>query len=146
MADPKRLAGLMNFTLAPNGRTYLSDDPEKLPQRVINLVHVLARTEVERLSLREAMRAAESIVSNVRKALATSPEIAALDEDEAYFTANRLMLRNASLVNFLDGCAITLPCHAAGTAPVGLSLVASNNHDRRLLAVARTVAPLIAAP
>jgi hypothetical protein len=45
---------------------------------VINLVHVLARGEVERLSLREAMRAAETIVSNVRKALAASPEIAAL--------------------------------------------------------------------
>jgi regulator of protease activity HflC (stomatin/prohibitin superfamily) len=68
----------MNFTLAPNGRNYLSDDPEKLPQRVINLVHVLARGEVERLTLREAMRAAEPIVSNVRKALLNSPEMAAL--------------------------------------------------------------------
>ena len=76
----------------------------------------------------------------------TAPEIAALEKDEAYFATNRLMLRNAALVNFLDGCAITLPCHAAGSAPVGLSLVAANNQDRRLLAVARTVAPLIAAP
>jgi aspartyl-tRNA(Asn)/glutamyl-tRNA(Gln) amidotransferase subunit A len=76
----------------------------------------------------------------------TAPEIAALEKDEAYFATNRLMLRNASLVNFLDGCAITLPCHAAGTAPVGMSLVAANNQDRRLLAAARTLAPLIAAP
>jgi aspartyl-tRNA(Asn)/glutamyl-tRNA(Gln) amidotransferase subunit A len=74
-----------------------------------------------------------------------APEIAALEEDAAYFATNRLMLRNAALVNFLDGCAITLPCHAAGSAPVGLSLVAAGNQDRRLLAVARTVAPLIAA-
>jgi aspartyl-tRNA(Asn)/glutamyl-tRNA(Gln) amidotransferase subunit A len=76
----------------------------------------------------------------------TAPEIAALEKDEPYFATNRLMLRNAALVNFLDGCAITLPCHAAGSAPVGLSLVAANNQDRRLLAVARTAAPLIAAP
>ena len=76
----------------------------------------------------------------------TAPEIAALEMDEPYFATNRLMLRNAALVNFLDGCAITLPCHAAGSAPVGLSLVAANNQDRRLLAVARTAAPLIAAP
>ena len=75
-----------------------------------------------------------------------APEIAALEEDEPYFATNRLMLRNAALVNFLDGCAITLPCHAAGSAPVGMSLVAANNQDRRLLAIARTVAPLIAAP
>lgn len=77
VAEPKKLAGLMNFTLAPNGR-YLSEDPEKLPQRVINLVHVLARGELERLPLREAMRAAQAIVNNVRKGLAGSPEIGAL--------------------------------------------------------------------
>jgi aspartyl-tRNA(Asn)/glutamyl-tRNA(Gln) amidotransferase subunit A len=75
-----------------------------------------------------------------------APEIAALEKDEAYFAINRLMLRNAALVNFLDGCAITLPCHAAGSAPVGLSLVAAKNQDRRLLAVARALAPLIACP
>jgi len=74
----RKLAALMNFTLAPNGRTYLSEDPEKLPQRVINLVHVLARAELERLTLREAMRSAELIVTNVRKGLASSLEIAAL--------------------------------------------------------------------
>ena len=78
VADPKKLAGLMNFTLAPNGHSYLSDDPEKLSQRVINLVHVLARAELEKLPLRDAMRAAETIVTNVRKALAASPEISAL--------------------------------------------------------------------
>lgn len=78
VADAKKLAGLMNFTLGPNGHSYLSEDPEKLPQRVINLVHVFARAELEKLPLRDAMRAAESIVTNVRTALATSPEIGAL--------------------------------------------------------------------
>jgi regulator of protease activity HflC (stomatin/prohibitin superfamily) len=77
VAEPRKLAGLMNFTLAPHGR-YLSEDPEKLPQRVINLVHVLARAELEKLPLRDAMRAAERIVGNVRKALTASPEIDAL--------------------------------------------------------------------
>src|SRR5205085_2606300 len=38
IADPKKLAALMDFTLAPNGQRYPSEDPEKLPQRVINLV------------------------------------------------------------------------------------------------------------
>src|SRR5438094_5729542 len=78
VVDAKKLAGLMNFTLAPNGRDYTSDDPEKLPQRVINLVHVLARAELEKVPLREAIRAANSIVQEVRKQLAASEEVASL--------------------------------------------------------------------
>lgn len=78
VVDAKKLAGLMNFTLAPNGRDYVSDDPEKLPQRVINLVHVLARAELEKLPLREAIRAAAAIVQEVRKQLTASEEIASL--------------------------------------------------------------------
>ncbi len=78
VADPKKLAGLMDFTLAPNGHSYVSEDPEKLPQRVINLVHVFARAELEKLPLRDALRAARGIVINVRNEIATSPEISAL--------------------------------------------------------------------
>src|SRR5919198_2647473 len=43
VGDPKRLAGLLNYTLAKDGETYLSEDPEKLPERVIHVVNVLAR-------------------------------------------------------------------------------------------------------
>jgi aspartyl-tRNA(Asn)/glutamyl-tRNA(Gln) amidotransferase subunit A len=74
----------------------------------------------------------------------TAMPIASLATDEAYASANRLILRNPSLVNFLDGCAISLPCHAPGTAPVGFSLVGRPGDDRRLLAIARAVAPLVA--
>src|SRR6478672_5777624 len=42
VADPKRLAALLNYTLASNGENYVSDDPEKLPERVIHVVNVLA--------------------------------------------------------------------------------------------------------
>src|SRR5262245_13171945 len=78
VVDAKKLAGLMNFTLAPNGRDYASDDPEKLPQRVINLVHVLARAELEKLPLRSAIRAAAEIVKEVKQQLTGSGEVAAL--------------------------------------------------------------------
>jgi regulator of protease activity HflC (stomatin/prohibitin superfamily) len=78
VAEPGKLAALMNFTLAADGQRYLSEDPEKLPQRVVNLVHVLARAELEKLSLRDAMRAAALIVTNVRKGLDASAEISAL--------------------------------------------------------------------
>lgn len=78
IAEPKKLAALMDFTLDPSGRGYASEDPEKLPQRVINLVHVLARAEIEKLPLRQALRASETLVSAIRSQLCTSPELAAL--------------------------------------------------------------------
>jgi len=78
VTEPKRLAGLMNFTLAPNGQSWASDDPQKLPQRVINIVNVLARVELEKLPLRQAIRASESIVAAVRQGLSGSSEISLL--------------------------------------------------------------------
>jgi hypothetical protein len=78
IAEPQKVAALMDFTLAPHGRGFSSDDPEKLPQRVINLVHVLARAEIEKLPLRQALRGSEFLVNAIRQQLADSPEIAAL--------------------------------------------------------------------
>jgi hypothetical protein len=78
IAEPKRLAALMDFTLEAKGRDYGSDDPEKLPQRVINLVHVLARAEIEKLPLRQALRASETLVTAIRGQLGSSAELAAL--------------------------------------------------------------------
>ena len=74
-----------------------------------------------------------------------APKIAELEaSDEAYFAANGLMLRNPTLINFLDGCALSLPCHRAGEAPVGLSLAGTAGQDQRLLSVALAVETLLA--
>jgi hypothetical protein len=78
VADPKKLAGLMNFTLDARGLRYVSEDPQKLPQRVVNVVNVLARAEVQALKLREAIRATDAIVKKVRAALAGSTEMSQL--------------------------------------------------------------------
>jgi amidase/aspartyl-tRNA(Asn)/glutamyl-tRNA(Gln) amidotransferase subunit A len=43
-----------------------------------------------------------------------------ITNDEAFFAVNAKLLRNTLPVNFLDGCALSLPCHAPGTLPVGL--------------------------
>ena len=51
VADAKKLAALMNFTLDARGQKHVSDDPQKLPQRVINVVNVLARAELQKLCL-----------------------------------------------------------------------------------------------
>ena len=69
-----------------------------------------------------------------------APTIQEVDaSDEAYFRWNMRILRNVGVVNFLDGCAATLPCHAPGTAPVGLSVCGPALSDRHILAVARAV-------
>ena len=74
-----------------------------------------------------------------------APKIADLvASDDAYFAANGLMLRNPTLINFLDGCAVSLPIHRAGDAPVGLSLAGSAGQDARLLNVALAVEALFA--
>jgi regulator of protease activity HflC (stomatin/prohibitin superfamily) len=68
----------MNFTLAPNGKRYLSDDPEKLPQRLINHAQVLTRASLKSLPLREALGQSDALVSSLRKGLQSAEVIASL--------------------------------------------------------------------
>ena len=66
------------------------------------------------------------------------PELAPLlESDQAYAEANLLVLRNPSVINFLDGCAVSLPCHETGTAPVGLMLATIGQRDEQLLSIAQ---------
>lgn len=66
-----------------------------------------------------------------------APHIASLlpPDDKAYFHANGLILRNPTLINFLDGCGLSLPCHEPGSAPVGLMLAGPGGADTRILAL-----------
>jgi aspartyl-tRNA(Asn)/glutamyl-tRNA(Gln) amidotransferase subunit A len=75
-----------------------------------------------------------------------APAIAETEaSDEAYFRWNGRILRNTGLVNFLDGCALSLPCHAPGTAPVGLMVCGMAMQDRYLLGVGIAVEGALAA-
>ena len=58
------------------------------------------------------------------------------DRDAEFFRVNALMLRNTSVVNMLDGCAISIPCHAAGELPVGLMVWHAALHDDTVLNIA----------
>jgi aspartyl-tRNA(Asn)/glutamyl-tRNA(Gln) amidotransferase subunit A len=59
--------------------------------------------------------------------------------DELFHATNAMLLRNPSVVNQLDGCAISLPCHAAGEMPVGLMLWHGALADDTLLDAALAV-------
>ena len=75
-----------------------------------------------------------------------APPIAPLlASDEVFFKANGLLLRNTFVINFLDGCAFSLPCQRAGELPVGIMLAAPQGHDARLAAVALAVEAALAA-
>jgi regulator of protease activity HflC (stomatin/prohibitin superfamily) len=78
VADPKKLASLMDFTLDACHQGYLSDDHTKLPQRLINIVNVQARAQIQKLPLRQAVRESDGLMEELRPKLSGSPEIAAL--------------------------------------------------------------------
>ena len=69
-----------------------------------------------------------------------APAIAPLEaDDQLYGKTNLAILRNPSVVNFLDGCVLSIPCHQRGEGPVGLMVVGQSGEDRRLLAVGLAV-------
>ncbi len=72
------------------------------------------------------------------------PRIADLAEDEVFNRINLLQLRNTAIGNFLDRCAISLPCAAPGDAPVGLMLMGETMGDARLFAIAAAVEAALA--
>jgi aspartyl-tRNA(Asn)/glutamyl-tRNA(Gln) amidotransferase subunit A len=73
----------------------------------------------------------------------TPPRIADLADDKAFTKANLLSLRNCTLINMIDGCAISLPAHREGEAPVGLMLAASGGSDRRIFELAAAMEDVI---
>jgi aspartyl-tRNA(Asn)/glutamyl-tRNA(Gln) amidotransferase subunit A len=65
------------------------------------------------------------------------------ERDEEFFRVNGLLLRNTSVVNMLDGCAISIPCHASGELPVGLMIWSSALNDDPVLNVALRIEELL---
>ncbi|MEQ9489374.1 MAG: amidase [Alphaproteobacteria bacterium] len=68
-----------------------------------------------------------------------APPVADLESDDGYLHYNGLSLRNTLIGNFLNRCAISLPCHKQGDPPVGLMLMGATGGDEALFGVARTV-------
>ena len=74
-----------------------------------------------------------------------APSIASvLHNDDEFFRINSILLRNTSVVNMLDGCAISIPCHTPGQLPVGLMLWHAALHDDAVLGLALQVETALA--
>ena len=66
-----------------------------------------------------------------------APTIAEIEDTKVFAARNAALLRNTSIINFFDLCAISLPLPPPrGALPVGLMLIARNGQDRRLLRIA----------
>ena len=73
-----------------------------------------------------------------------APEISVLEADvEEFRRVNFLLLRNPSVVNFLDLCSLTLPCHRHGEPPVGLMVIGRSLDDKRLLSAALSIEQML---
>jgi SPFH domain/Band 7 family protein len=78
IGEPRKAASMLNFTLKADGKTYESDDPEKLAQRILGTVEVLAQQAVKVLTLKEALQASDRIADAIMTGLQSRPDIASL--------------------------------------------------------------------
>lgn len=78
IADPRRTAALMDFSLAANGEGYVSDDPQRLGDRVAMQVEVIVQRSVQALELKQALRASATIARAAQQELAAQAEVQSL--------------------------------------------------------------------
>jgi aspartyl-tRNA(Asn)/glutamyl-tRNA(Gln) amidotransferase subunit A len=126
------------FLLTSKGDIY---DP-RVSARILRGEAITAADYIEMLNARRSLIARATARLAPYDALVmpttanTPPRIADLAEDKAFAAANILSLRNCTLINMIDGCAISLPVHREGEVPVGLMLAAAGGADRRILELA----------
>ena len=77
VADPKRLASLLDFSIDQR-RVYHSEDPRKLPERLIHTLQTLTRAITQRLALKETLVSSDSIVAEALAKLRASEAVSAL--------------------------------------------------------------------
>jgi aspartyl-tRNA(Asn)/glutamyl-tRNA(Gln) amidotransferase subunit A len=126
------------YLIAGSGDVY---DP-RVSSRIVRGESISAADYIDLLNARK------SLIARTEKRIApydalvlpttanTPPVIADLADDKAFTRANLLALRNCTLINMIDGCAISLPAHREGEVPVGLMLAAAGGADRRIFELA----------
>ena len=80
ISQPAVIARVLDYTTDRRGN-YCSEDPDRLPQRILNVLKVLVHRELARLPLRAAVAAADAVAAAVAPNLAGAPELRALGLD-----------------------------------------------------------------
>jgi aspartyl-tRNA(Asn)/glutamyl-tRNA(Gln) amidotransferase subunit A len=126
------------YLLTSKGDVY---DP-RVSVRILRGEHISAADYIDLVNARRSLIARANARLAPYDALVmpttanTPPRIADLADDKAFTTQNLRSLRNCTLINMIDGCAISLPAHREGEAPVGLMLASSGGSDRRIFELA----------
>ena len=131
-------------------KQWLEDRGEQYDPRV--RARFRSGEELTEAGYQELLKVREQFIQSINAAAAgydallmpttpdTAPTIAeATRDDDSYFRLNARMLRNSSIVNLFDGCALSVPCHEPGSAPVGLMIAGPQNSDRKILDVGRAL-------
>jgi aspartyl-tRNA(Asn)/glutamyl-tRNA(Gln) amidotransferase subunit A len=122
------------YLLTSKGDVY---DP-RVAQRILRGEHISSADYIDLLNARRSLiarinaRLAPYDALVMPTAANTPPRIADLADDKAFTKQNLRSLRNCTLINMIDGCAISLPAHREGEVPVGLMLASSGGSDRRI--------------
>ena len=133
------------YLIASKGNVY---DP-RVSMRILRGEAISAADYIDLLDARKSLIARATVRFARYDAMVlpttanTPPRIADLADDKAFTKANLLSLRNCSLINMIDGCAISLPCHRKGEVPVGFMLAASGGSDRRIFELAAAMEGVI---
>ena len=126
------------YLLTSKGDVY---DP-RVAVRILRGEHISAADYIDLVNARRSLIARANARLAPYDALVmpttanTPPRIADLADDKAFTVQNLRSLRNCTLINMIDGCAISLPAHREGEVPVGLMLAGAGGSDRRIFELA----------
>ena len=136
-------------------RTLIADhqaeyDP-RVAQRILRGAQMSAADYIDLLAARqqwigrmEARLNGFDAVLSPTVAIVAPPIASVLTDDAEFFRINGLLLRNTAVVNMLDGCAISLPCHTPEQLPVGLMIWHAALHDDAVLDLALQIESTLA--
>lgn len=125
-------------------------DP-RIRDRVLRGAAMSAADYIELLEFRRLLSARSAAVWAPFDAIAmptvpiTAPPIADIErDDQSWGRTNLALLRNPTIVNLIDGCAVSVPCYRAGEAPVGLMIVGVTGKDTPILQAAMAIERIVA--
>jgi aspartyl-tRNA(Asn)/glutamyl-tRNA(Gln) amidotransferase subunit A len=133
------------YLIGAKGDVY---DP-RVASRILRGEHISAADYIDLIAARKSLvaRAAARIAPYDALVLPTTantpPRIDDMKDDAAFTKANVLCLRNCTLINMIDGCAISLPAHREGEVPVGLMLAGAGGSDRQIFELAAGIENVI---
>ena len=78
ISEPTKAAAMLNFALKPDGKTYESDDPEKLRQRILSAVEVLSQKSIKSIALKEALLSSDKLAQDITAELKLHSEMTSL--------------------------------------------------------------------